>query len=94
MYAQDDVTEILQYVLYDASTDWDLFITYKETSTNNPTTNEISNATAYKSYALQIICDLSSLSLTSIDGAGCCLMDYENENGGYCVLYSSTTSTV
>ena len=88
------MTEILKYVLYGNSDDWDLFIAYKETSTNNPTTNEISNATAYQSYALQIICDLTSFALTSLAGAGCCLMDYENENGGYCVLYSSTTSTV
>ena len=84
----------MQYVLYSNTSDWDKFIAYKDTSTNNPTTNEISNATAYQSYALQIICDLSSLSLTSLSNAGCCLIDYENENGGYCVLYSSSTSTV
>ena len=51
------------YCLYDAPDTWTTYKTYVETSSNNPTTNEQANLLSYQSYALQIVCDVSSLTI-------------------------------
>ncbi len=81
-------TMALSYMLYDNPTDWESFKSYVDDSANSPTTIEQSNETAYQSYTLRLICDVTDF--TTQEGSGCCLMDASGgDYGGYCILYNS-----
>ena len=60
----------LSYMLYDNPTDWTTFDDYVVADVD-VTTNEESNVTAYQSYSLRIICDLTTF--TTENDSGCCL---------------------
>ncbi len=82
----------LSYMLYDNPTDWDSFKSYVDDDTNTPTTIEEANRTAYSSYSLRLICDVTDF--TTQDGSGCCLMDATSgDYGGYCILYNDNSGS-
>lgn len=79
----------LSYLLYDNPDDWTTFDDYVTADSDSVTTNEDANVTAYESYSLRLICDISSFS--TLDGSGCCLMDWSSlASGGYCIIYDET----
>ena len=82
---------VMQYCLYDNPSDFSTFTNYVSNAANKPTTQMTLDSTAYQSYSLNIMCDVSYA--TTKNGAGCCIMDQSGQNGGgYCLVLNTGTT--